>query len=70
MKIEYINSKDLKPTLNQPITHMAELQIQILVKVYGGTFGEKLIEPIEVDVNNMIVRGHKRREASLRVGLE
>ena len=69
MEIEYINPKLLKPDPNQPRTRMDEEKIKSLAQSYE-TFPEKLIDPIEIDRNNMIVRGHRRREASIIAGLE
>ena len=69
MKIEYVNPRDLIQDPNQPRTHMDKKTIEALAQSYE-TFPEKVIDPIEIDKNNVIVRGHRRREAALIAKLD
>lgn len=66
-KIEYINVYHLKPDPNNPRSEIAEEFIEKLVENYRQ---HGIIEPIEVDENNVIRRGHQRVEAAKRAGID
>lgn len=66
-RIEYVNPCHLKPDPNNPRTEMDEEFIEKLAENYRE---HGIIEPIEVDENNVIRRGHQRVEAAKRVGID
>jgi len=65
--IEYVNPYSLKPDPNNPRTEMDKEFIEKLAENYKQ---HGIIEPIEIDENNVIRRGHQRVEAAKLAGID
>ncbi len=60
-------AKDLKPDFNQPRKVFDEESIELLAETYKT---QGIINPIEIDENNMIITGEMRWRAAKEAGLE
>lgn len=65
MVIEQINPNELKPYKNNAKIHTEEQVGQIIRSIQEFGFND----PIAVDENNMIIEGHGRQLAAIRLGL-
>lgn len=66
MKIEQLRPEDLKPYENNAKIHTEKQLDRIVASIREFGFND----PIAVDENNMIIEGHGRQIAALRLGLE
>ena len=66
MVIEQIDPKSLKPYKNNAKIHTEEQVGQIIRSIQEFGFND----PIAVDENNMIIEGHGRQLAAIRMGLD
>lgn len=66
MVIEQIDPKALKPYKNNAKIHTDEQVDQIILSIQDFGFND----PIAVDENNMIIEGHGRQLAAIRMGLD
>ena len=64
---EYMNPKDLKPDPNQPRTIFDDDSIEALAESYDKL---GMVDPIEIDENNIIIRGERRWRAARLADLE
>jgi len=60
---ELIKTNLLKADKNQPRTQFDEQEIESLAKSYAN-FTEQIVDPIEIDENNVIIRGERRWRAA------
>lgn len=66
MIIQQIDPKALKPYKNNAKIHTDEQVGQIILSIQDFGFND----PIAVDENNMIIEGHGRQLAAIRMGLD
>jgi len=66
---EYEKIENIKPDPNQPRTEFNEEEIKKLAETTSH-FKEKIVDEIEVDENNIIIRGERRYRASKLAGLD
>ena len=67
IKMELVNVKDIKPDPDQPRKKFDKDAIDNLARTIHG---HKIINPIEIDDNNMIITGEMRWRALMKTGKE
>lgn len=66
-EVSYMDPKDLKPDPNQPRQNVSDEDIEAMAQTF---LSQGIINPLEIDKNNVIVTGEIRWRAALKAGID